>query len=258
MTNLLERLQQQLGESLASGVEVGLGSIGTGLFTADGRQVGAAVRETATASVLDLSDGGETWSDLWMDGYVPRSPTPALRAKLEALCQMYGVIWDQKARAIVCVSSPSGFADAARRIAAASIAIDGWRLWLLEREERVERASVVVEGVRSIAERRHWIFEEKPSIKGRRFSEWRANALFTRSERQAALTFLDDATPDKAMQRIAGWVLDTNVPLVFVAQERIANDINALTSFPQRAIIIPRHGLGLPEAIMGAIEAIAA
>jgi Domain of unknown function DUF1828 len=256
MTTLLARLQQQLSESLASNVEVGLDAIGMGLFTADGRQVATVVRETVS-SHLELSDGGETWSDLWMDGCVGSSPTPTIRAKLEQLCGMYGVAWDQKTLSIVCLAAPSKFSDAARRIASASIAIDGWRLWLTNQDETAERPGTIVDGVRSIASRRHWEFEDRPYINGRKFPRWRAHALLSRPGRSAALTFLDDGTYDKAMQRMAGWVLDTTTPLVFVVPPRIANDIDD-AMFADRAIILPRQKTGMPETIMAAVEKIAA
>jgi hypothetical protein len=251
--NLLDRLRQALGESLARDVEVGIGAVGIGVFTADGRQVGATVRETGTTT-LDISDGGETWSDLWIEGYVGTTPTRSVQDKLETICHSYGVAWDKNTRSIVCPAEPSAFPDVARRIAAASIAIDGWRLWLTERDTDTEHVNNIVRDVGSIAGRREWEMQEYAAIRGQKYTGWTARALLTRKGRQAALAFLDDNTHDRAMQRAMGWMLDTDVPLIFVARPNVANDMKNAREFVGRAAIVARSRTGTAEAIVDAAE----
>jgi hypothetical protein len=257
----LEKLKRALRESMARGVEVGIGAIGLGLFTADGRQV--AVRVKAAGAMLDISDGGETWSDLWMDGLVAADPSDAMREKLIAACKTYGVFWDQRARSIACPADAAKFPDVAKRIAAASLAIDGWRSWLsltlAGEATELDRARGLEQGVREVAERRDWIFEAHPSIPGHRFQVWKANAILRRGGRQAALALLlHEPSQNAVKERARGWILDTTTRLIFVTNENVANDLVDAAEFAGRAIMVQRQRHGTPEKIMEAVERIAA
>lgn len=255
--SLMEQLSEQVKKSLAAHVEIGIGSIGLGIFTSDGRQVGATVQPTSNSDTLEVSDGGETWSDLLMDGYVSAIPSDSVRKKLDALCRTYRVTWDEQRNAIVSMSSQSGFAETARRIAAASIAIDGWRPWFAERGTG-ERYGEIVAKVKVIGASHHWEMEEGVYVPGNNFSSWRAHAMLRRRGQQAALTFLEERTRESAMQRIAGWMLDTAVPVVFVAHEGVANDLGAQVERSGKAAIVPRRRAGTPQLIVDMVERIAA
>ena len=115
------------------------------MFTADGRQVGATVHETGT-TVLDVTDGGETWSDLWMDGYVGRTPTRAVHEKLDAICRMYRVAWDKPTRTIRCPVEVDGSPKQRNGSLPHRSPSTGWRLWLSERDPMAERADAIVQG----------------------------------------------------------------------------------------------------------------
>ena len=94
------------------------------------------------------------------------------------------------------------------------------------------------------------------AVRGQRYDQWTARAVLSRTQRHVALTFLDDPTRDKAMQR-ADWLLvDTEMPLIFVAQTNIANDLQNESIFSGRARVIGRQRSGTPEAIMEAAESI--
>lgn len=253
---LLEQLSQQMRESMAAEVEVGLGSIGLGIFTSDGRQVGTTVNVLGE-NIVEVTDGGETWSDLWMDGVVSASPTDSVRRKLDALCGGYGVRWDADKNVIKCAVAPARFSEAARRVAAASIAIDGWRAWLAEKEVGATYRAII-DRARELTEPHDWHVDENIYVRGHRFAHWRVNAMFQKRGKSAAVTFLEERTRDGAMQRMAGWVLDTELSLVFVAQEGIANDLIAEVAEYKRAAIVPRRKSGTPEMIVSAIETLAA
>ena len=255
---ILEVLQGDLRTSLVNGVEIGIGSIGLGMFTADGRQVGAVVRETAT-NILEISDGGETWSDLRMDGCVSGAPNATLRLKLETLCKSYGVQWDQKTTSIVTVVRRNGFPEAARRIGAASIAIDSWRTWISPRESGAATNRAIVCDVREIATKREWLVDEDACVPGKLSVQWHASAVLHRRSRHVALTFLDEKSKDKVLQRAAGWMLGTDIPLIFVAPDYIADDMVSDTMFTTgRAVMLPKTRPGLSRNIVEAAERVAA
>lgn len=253
----LEALKNDLARSLSDRAVVGIGGVGIGIFTSDGRQAGAKV-EVGAAGALILSDAGETWSDLWMDGHVHGAPTASEKEKLQKICAMYNVQWDQERRRIVCMCDHATFADGVRRISAASIAIDGWRVWLQGRAAgHATRIDSIVKGVEQLAQGQRWDFTNWMPVRGRRRT-WRARGGLTRSGRQAAFTFLHDTDPEAAVERATGWILDTTVPLIFVVNEAIVPSLADDHVFAERAVVVPRLRTGTAEAIMQAAELLAA
>lgn len=137
--SFLSSLRDRIASDIASRVRVSVNSNGVepygvialGIYSAGGRQLGASFRRTAT-DLLELSDDGESWGELVLYRLVAHDPTADELRMLKRLCASYEVTWHEERRAIVAVAEPDKVVDVALRIAAASIAIDGWRVWLCE------------------------------------------------------------------------------------------------------------------------------
>lgn len=98
-------------------------SVGIGMFTSDGRQVGATV--SRVGELFRLTDGGETWSDLWMDGFTDDLGEEGIR-RAERIAKDYGVEFVD--RVIVGFAArEEDIALVTMKVAACSIAIDALR-----------------------------------------------------------------------------------------------------------------------------------
>lgn len=255
----LDELRSQIANRLSGGVRVGRdGTIGLGLFTPDGRQVGAQISATLTDQLI-VSDGGETWSDLWTAGCVDARPGTAVKAKIDEFCRAYRVKWDDETNAIVCSSRESDVADAAVRIAACSLAIDGWRAMLATRamtSVRSARADLIVRGVERVAAVRGWGFTPWADVRGR-LRTWRSSGRLDRKGSRVAVTILEEARAESAIQRAFGWIADTDLSLVFVASPDITNDVGEGLRERKRVAVVPKSGEHTASAIVDAAEEVA-
>lgn len=128
----LAKLMKAVKQSLADGVEQGIDAIGLGLYTVDGRHTSVVVREISKGT-FEVSDGGETWSDLWIEGRVGSKPPRALLKKLTAVCEAYEVTWDAQSNRIVGMGTYADIPSICTRISTASISIAAWRYWIPRR-----------------------------------------------------------------------------------------------------------------------------
>jgi len=251
------KLRSLVADQLSTELYVDGSAIGVGLFTPDGRQLGVRVRETAAG--LLLSDAGETWSDLVKDGYVDSRPTTAIREKIEEACRGYGVAWESTTRSLQTTCDEQGLAGAMLRMVGASIAIDGWRSWMRARQHGRPHVQTIMRAVETQAIKSGWDYLPKFQVAGGT-RLWHSAGRFSRNRQQAVFTFINEEDPEQAAERVAGWILDTQVPLVFVVPANVAMTLRAdeiLVKAVDRAEIVDRSDSETARRIVEAAERVA-
>jgi hypothetical protein len=256
--DILTNLKSELSRELAEGASVEQCAFSLGFWTAEGRQIAVIVEETNVPSVIRVSDGGESWSDLIMAGYTDSKPTRPELAALERLCELHRLRWDAHRAEMFCVVSASDFTDAARRVTSAALAIDGWRAWYpdLVKDPNI-RASIIVKQLVQIAPRASWAVEANPTIRGR-LHAWTPGARLARTGRNAAVSFFHEQEPEKVLERALAQIYDLPMPIICVVPERIAKALIDASELSGRAIAVPRLAHGTAELVIKAAEEIAA
>lgn len=228
----------------------------TGLTMSSGRAVGVIVEEAL--SVFRVSDGGDAWTELVMGGYADPRPTLAEREKLIRVCAQYGTRWDAERREVFALAqTPIGIADCSYRVAAASIAIDGWRAWYPPRQTRDVNSRRIVDHVLRMAPHRGWSVDRTEIVRGA-VRAWAADVMMVRGPTRAAVEIATDRTADHLMQRITGFLYDVrNTGLVVVVPKRIDDQLQGTAELRANVAVVPRLPKGTPRAIIEAAERVA-
>src|ERR1700690_546176 len=142
MSRLLDRLRVQLSNGLAASVTESEDSLTLGFRSSCGREMPIYIRPIIGDRVL-LSDGGETWNDLVGEGLTDATPLRRDIARLLAVAAMFGVDWSMKERSFIAQCDEKDALDVARRLTMASIAVDGWRVWVPPPERALARQGAI-------------------------------------------------------------------------------------------------------------------
>ena len=256
-----EKLLQRLHVDLSTHARASVGRHGAafslGFSTSEGRQIAAVAEETNIEGRLRISDGGESWSELVMGGYADPGPTTSERHALERLCSLHGLHWDNSRTELFSVVDASEVTDAVRRVTSASLAIDGWRAWYPDLvKDPAMRMSMVVRELVQLGPQTHWNVEPNAQLDGKK-RRWTAGARLVRNRSQAVVAFFPEAEAEKVIERVMGWIYDVNLPLIIVANERVAKELAEVSELAGRAEAVPRLVSGTADLVLGAAERVA-
>lgn len=251
----LTKLRAALARDLGDGLEVGSGGLGLGFFTSTGRQVGVRVRRTLIETMLEVSDGGASWMDLVMGGYADAIPTPTEQEKIDRLCSMHGVRWAREVGEVSTIVDVADFGTAARRIAAVSLAMDGWRAWYPPVQElRVPNSAMIVRSVARSASRAGWRLGARRHVRGT-IHRWMADAVLSKNgpdANEASICFMQEHRVERAMERAVAWHYDVTTPLVLVVPEKTAAAMRDSTELTREIVPVPRTEKGTAKRILEA------
>lgn len=229
----------------------------TGFIMGSGRAVGVVVEPALT--VFRVSDSGDAWRDLVMNGYTDPRPTFPERERLQRACEVHGTRWDVERREIFALAKTSHeIAECAGRVATAAIAIEGWKAWYPPRKTRDVNKRRIVDHLQRLAPIRGWSVERTEIVRGN-VHTWAADATLARGKARAAVEIAGDRNAEHLMQRIVGFLYDVkDSGLVVVVSKRIDEQLQGSAELKERVAIVPRMAIGTPRAIVLAAERAAA
>jgi len=263
MNDVIAEVQERLRRDFAARIERSEIALGTGFYRSRGVEIPLVVSPGPAASLVRLSEAGETWGGLVSDGYTDGRPTVSDLKKIEELCRLFGVQWDASSWELYDTASIADVALAARRIIAAALALDGWRAWYPPVAPRALAETTLSKAVTATALRRGWRPQPREKVQGTRSGVERATSLTLHdgrpnSNRRAAVEFTTDP-PKHVIDHVAGWVADTDVPLVVVAPPKAVDEIVRISQWSKRVRAVPRKaGLDVSGLVIDAAENIAA
>lgn len=233
----------------------------TGLTMSSGRAVGVIVE--AALAVFRVSDGGDAWRDLVLNGYADHRPSAAEREKLQRACELHGVHWDAQRREVFGLAhTVEAVPEIATRVAATALSIDGWRAWYPPRQTRDVNKRRIVEHLVRLAPVRGWDVDRAEIVRGNVHS-WAADAMLVRpaGDRgvvRAAVEISGDRSAEHLMQRIVGFLYDVrSTGLVVVVSKRIDEYLQGSAELRDHVAVVPRLPRGTPRAIVEAAERVA-
>lgn len=255
-SDLLDQAAAHLREALLVALTPSLGTLSLGMRSSTGREIPILLQRLANGELL-VSDAGETWGELVMTGHASVRPSKAQSERLKRLGDMYKVGWDHGALAFEALCTFYTLPDAARRVTAASIALDGWRA-LSDQPDviRVARtpnlstlSARVAEKARSVG----WHVTENQSLAGKTGFSWPTVAVLDRKSTRVGIR-VSHSKPEVAIEQAVGCAVDTNTPIVLVAKTEVPD------SFLHRAAhvaVIPGLAKATPRQILEAVDRLA-
>lgn len=192
-------------------------AVTTGFWNTTGREVPVIVRDGSLPGTVRLGDAGESWFELVSEGWSPPMPSDTDRQRIERLCELYGLRWDPKRREIYAECPVAKAPQFARKVVAATLVLDGWRvLHPADADRRRATRQELVDRVVSLASRGGLRVDESSVIVGDSGHAWAADAVLRHDRRRAGVQILEDSVPSFT-ERAIGWTADTHAPLVVVA-----------------------------------------
>lgn len=245
----LARLKLDFGAS----IQRAGAAFATGLTLRTGRALGIYLE--TTQAFVRVSDGGDAWNDLAMDGYTTPMPTSADRDKLDRLCELYGVKWDPARREVVAlVAFGEPITNAVRGVIAAAVAIDGWAAWYPPALAGETSDSTIVRRLTRLAPRAGWQVEDRDRLTGAMHS-WPIATLLSRQQRRAAVIITRNRRAEDVMQRTVGFLHDVpDAGLVLALPPRIAAFVEGAREFDKRVQPLPIRKAMMARAIVRAAE----
>ena len=255
----IDEIARSLRKKISARIVSSGNAIGIGLEMASGRAVGCYV-DTTVLDAFRVSDGGDAWNDLVAEGYSDPTPSAADREKLVRACELHGVRWDSSRREIFALAhTTSEVADAARRIATASIAIDGWRAWYPPRTTAALTTNRIVRHVSRLAPHRGWVVDADTRFATGKIHRWPIAARLTRRSTDAFLRVTQEPIAERVIEMTIGFLHDvSDGGVVLVVPSRVARFVDKSREFDRRVAVVARQAKGTPRAVIeGAERAVA-
>lgn len=165
------------------------------------------------------------------------------RDRFADLGRMLDVSFNEDSKTVETIVSIDRFADAAKRVAVAIAAIDGWR-YVLEPIRGMTRTEVaahaVVSKARKLAARRKWVLEENVLVPVVDHQAWRARARLDRDGRTVAVVLMSD-DPEEAAPRAVAWAEKSRHPVVLLTLEKNHEITLAEVGSVPRVRVVKRH-----------------
>jgi hypothetical protein len=257
MSSLLDRLQAQFADGLAVSVTESEGSLTLGFRSSCGREIPIHIRSVGGDRLL-LSDGGETWSDLVGDGLADAEPAEQDARRLSALASMFQVDWSARERSFVADCDEKEALTVARQITMATIALDGWRVWVPAPVHPLARPRAIVRQTARVAHKAGFQTETDFVLPSKLGIPNRCPLLLRASTKQAAVQF-DDASADHVAQHAMMAVKDSGIHTVVVTSVRTARKLCDSIELNIAGIgVVPRLSRGTPTRIVDMAKHIAA
>lgn len=237
--SLTRKILETIRRSTIDTAAVDADTLGFGFYDCTGREIPIVVAREGAEDVI-LSDAGETWWSFVSEGYVDGRPSGDDRDRVERLAKLYGVIWDQHACAFTALANERTAGEIARRIVAASLALDGWRAFYPPRVEWRERSNVVIEESAALAQKEGFETRRNEPVRGRRLP-WKVPLVVAEGNRSVNLLVL----PNDArviIERAMLWSVDTGRPAVALVPEKAAREIEEDEEKPDlgKVRLVPR------------------
>jgi hypothetical protein len=248
MTKIFD-LRDELARQVDRAITVEGDSLTLGLADSTGRQIPLVIGTSLAENLYRVGDGGESWGELVQAGHADPSPSDADTRKIAHLCELYQVAWDSYSCEVHCMASSESLFDVARRVTAASIALEGWRAWFppLNRAPK-ESSSVIARHLRSIGPHHGWQVAVGALVHGARHN-WAVSADLTRAGKQVAVTVSSETSPGHLIERLLGWQYDTSRPLVAVVNEGIEKTLRDASEL-ENVKLVPRGLRKTAEAVL--------
>jgi hypothetical protein len=248
---LMVAAANRLRDAVMAAITPSLGTLTLGLKSSTGREIPLLLQRLANGQLL-VSDAGETWAELIMTGHATARPTRGQTERLARLVSLYRVSWDDGDRALQTWCSLDTLPDAAGRVTAASIALDGWRVLSEEPEvisvARRPRLQDLSERVARRARDDGWEAQVRTSIPGRTGFAWPAALLLRRGAKRVGIR-VSRAAPEIALEQAIGCASDTETPVVLVMRSDAAE---TLAGKAAHVVVIPGLAKARPREILDA------
>lgn len=230
--------------------------VGSGFFNANGVEVGVVVEWFGDDCLL-VTDGGEAWAALSSSSLVHSRPTSQERDRFDAVARKFDLqfSWDERRFKRFC--DVAGFPDVAKRVAVASIVVDGWR-FLLEpvRADESVRTRQIVERVTRIGTERDWSIQQNADVRTKTNRSFRARATLERARARIAVVPLQDKPEDMPVV-VSAWTSLVETPVVFLAPARNYEAVAELAR-PERSKVVRKATVNeTASQVVEAAEALA-
>ena len=249
----IDAIKNLMADDAVASIETrGKHALVLGFWSSTGREVGVVVKPTAT-DLFDVSDAGESWAELVGEGLMPLRPSRNIREKVARLCALHGV--KLRDNGVLYDLVKAGEIPAvARRIVAATTALDSFRVWHPEGAPKEFSFDVVAKETRVFAEQNGMKVIERSVVQGATGYQWSVPLLLEGKTRDRAAVLSSELPVDAAIQQAIGWTVDTRSPLVMLVKQSNEEGFHLPESIQHKVAIIARKTKKLPERIVRSAE----
>ena len=253
--NLRDVLYEALRDDVIARVRREGDALDIGVTGLRNRTIGLVVHPSTSPDTIRVSDGGDSWWGLVMDGHADGPPTQDDRERIKHLCALYGVVWNQKECAIETLIRPRDrkvAVERARHVLFASAALDGWRAWYPSRRSRHVSAKAIMNIVGKEARLAGITVNERARVQGKHTGRrWFAPLLLEREAVQAAVLAIHDK-PNAVVERLTAWWLDTEMPAIAVVPPEALAKVEKAVELRQHIVPVPRTKKAVGDVVIQA------